>query len=261
VIEAFDQPWKRYLEGTVGGYWGLLDDGSRRQKFIWGAAVSNHRHWPWQAAGGVVLVALVFAAAICARRGAKAQTATAWFAISLEAAIGGVLAGWSVENVPIESFDIGGWVRSLFLATLSIVAPVVGGAALAAGQAPPTFAGVLGGKHDRARDPLLLTLGVMLIVLTVLAVQSALALSFDPRYRDFPFAPLTAAAAPVALTSVLAPRAGGRPLAETVAAAVLLLSAIFVVWHERAANWQALWFGLSLVLVAISLLRARAAPG
>ena len=22
VIEAFDQPWKRYLEGTVGGYWG-----------------------------------------------------------------------------------------------------------------------------------------------------------------------------------------------------------------------------------------------
>ena len=26
VIEAFDQPWKRALEGTVGGHWGLLDD-------------------------------------------------------------------------------------------------------------------------------------------------------------------------------------------------------------------------------------------
>ncbi len=26
VIEAFDEPWKRALEGTVGGHWGLLDD-------------------------------------------------------------------------------------------------------------------------------------------------------------------------------------------------------------------------------------------
>ena len=25
LIEAYDQPWKRALEGTVGGYWGLFD--------------------------------------------------------------------------------------------------------------------------------------------------------------------------------------------------------------------------------------------
>ena len=54
VIEAFDQPWKRALEGTVGGHWGLFDDGTRQQKFVWGEPVSNHPHWPWQAAGGVV---------------------------------------------------------------------------------------------------------------------------------------------------------------------------------------------------------------
>ena len=29
VIEAFDQPWKRRLEGTVGGHWGLFDADSR----------------------------------------------------------------------------------------------------------------------------------------------------------------------------------------------------------------------------------------
>ncbi len=29
VIEAFDEPWKRALEGTVGGHWGLLDDSTR----------------------------------------------------------------------------------------------------------------------------------------------------------------------------------------------------------------------------------------
>src|SRR6476659_9770796 len=42
LIEAFDQPWKRLLEGTVGGHWGLLDAYSRRIKFTWGGSVSNH---------------------------------------------------------------------------------------------------------------------------------------------------------------------------------------------------------------------------
>ncbi|MGL1645730.1 hypothetical protein ACSTHO_23425, partial [Vibrio parahaemolyticus] len=46
LIEAYDQPWKRYLEGTVGGYWGLFD--ARHQvKFEWGSPVSNHPQWPW----------------------------------------------------------------------------------------------------------------------------------------------------------------------------------------------------------------------
>ena len=30
LIEAYDQPWKRQLEGTVGGYWGLIDDAQPR---------------------------------------------------------------------------------------------------------------------------------------------------------------------------------------------------------------------------------------
>ena len=30
VIEAFDQPWKRWLEGATGGYWGIFDRAHRR---------------------------------------------------------------------------------------------------------------------------------------------------------------------------------------------------------------------------------------
>ena len=124
------------------------------------------------------------------------------------------------------------------------------------------FARTIGRKADRARDRLALTLGALLVVVTVLAVQSALALAFDPRYRDFPFAPLTAAALPLLTLSLIAPRAvGARPLAETIAAAVLGLSAIFIVWNETLANWQALWFAAAVLLVAVSLLRARVAPG
>ena len=33
LIEAYDQPWKRKLEGTVGGYWGLYDAYERKAKF------------------------------------------------------------------------------------------------------------------------------------------------------------------------------------------------------------------------------------
>ena len=198
VIEAFDQPWKRALEGTVGGHWGLFDDATRRQKFAWGGAVSNHPHWPWQAAVGVVLAALVFAVVIRARRNAAMAEIgpAAWRAIALNAAVAGALAGWSFENLPTESLGIGGWLRGVSLAALAIAVPIVGAAAMARSIGPPAFARIIGPMPDRVRDPLALTLGVLLMLLTVLAVQSALALSFDPRYRDFPFAPLTAAALP-----------------------------------------------------------------
>jgi hypothetical protein len=46
-----------------------------------------------------------------------------------------------------------------------------------------------------------------------------------------------------------------------VAAAVLALCAVFIVWNETLANWQALWFAATLMVLAASLLRMRAAPG
>ena len=266
VIEAFDQPWKRALEGTVGGHWGLFDDATRQQKFTWGLPVSNHPHWPWQAGGGLVMAALVFAAAIRAQprsAGALESRLGAWIAIALNAAIAGTLVGWTIENAPIESFDVGGWLRNLSFAALAITVPIVVAAAMARRTAPPAFATILGPRPDRVRDPVLLTTGLLLMALTVLAVQSALALSFDPRYRDFPFAPLTAAALPFLMLS-FAPRPAGAParvLAETVAGAVLAFCAVFIVWNETLANWQALWFAGALALLAFSLLRARAAPG
>jgi len=265
VIEAFDQPWKRVLEGTVGGHWGLFDDATRAQKFVWGRPVSNHPHWPWQAAGGVALAALVFAAAMYARTRRAGQDeigAGTWLAIAFNATVAGTLVGWTLENLPVESLGPGGWLRGLSFAALAMAAPIAGAAAMGMSMNPPAFARTIGRRPDRASDGLALTLGLLLIAVTVLAVQSALALSFDPRYRDFPFAPLTAAALPFVLLSVVVPRSGdARPLAETAAVLALAPCALFIVWNETLANWQALWFAVALMFVAISLLRARAAPG
>jgi glucan 1,3-beta-glucosidase len=260
VIVAYDQPWKRQLEGTVGGHWGLFDADARAPKFMWGAAVSNHPHWRWQAGGGVALAVLVFSAAWIAGRRVAAP-AGRWFAVAANAFVGGTLIGWTIENLPLESLTAGDWVRSLAWAAVALLAPVVGAAATTAGVAIPSFAQVLGRRTERPRQPLARALGILLVLLTVLAVQAALGLVFDPRYRDFPFAPLSGAVAPfLALLTSRPRRRDLRPAAETVAAAVLALAAVYVVCNETLANWQAVWFCAGLMALALVLLPARDAP-
>ena len=265
IIEAFDQPWKRYQEGTVGGHWGLITDPPRKLKFVWGTPVSNHPQWRWQAAGGVAFAALVFGAVFATRRSAPSTPELArggWVALATLATIAGILIGWTIENVPIESLGVGGWARSLALAALAITAPIACAAALTANVATPSFAQMIGPVDIRVRDRLPRALGWLLLALCVLAVQTALALAFDPRYRDFPFAPLTCAAVPFLLVAFLVPRpAGVRPVAETLAAIVLVLAAAAIVINEGVANWQAVWCCAAFVAVALSLARARAAPG
>src|SRR5438552_12087625 len=81
LIEAYDQPWKRQLEGTVGGHWGLFDAYTRQPKFAWGGLVSNHPNWRWQALGGIVFAAAVFAAALAAAWRRGSPPARVWSAV------------------------------------------------------------------------------------------------------------------------------------------------------------------------------------
>ena len=63
-----------------------------------------------------------------------------------------------------------------------------------------------------------------MIATMLLAILAALGLVFDPRYRDFPFAPLTAAVVPFFMHSVTMPRPLGRHgAAEWLAAGMLAL--------------------------------------
>ena len=261
VIEAFDQPWKRYLEGTVGGYWGLNDARKREVKFAWGQPLSNHPFWRWQAAGGVVFAALIFVVAGAARR-PSAPGAWLWLGVAVNATFGGILLGLTIEEVPIESLGLGGWVRSLSLAATAIAAPLAGSAALMRGVPIPSFAQVLARSDERVKDRLALALGLTLVLLTLLALHVALGLDFDPRYRDFHFAPLAAAAMPFLVIAISLPRpAGSRAAAETAAAVTLGMSAIYILFNEGLANWQAMWLCATLLTLAVILFRARDARG
>src|SRR6201999_1606514 len=63
LIEAYDQPWKRRLEGTMGGYWGLFDSVHRALKYPPGIPMSNYPSSYLYMAGGVDLAGLGFAGA------------------------------------------------------------------------------------------------------------------------------------------------------------------------------------------------------
>jgi hypothetical protein len=96
-------------------------------------------------------------------------------------------------------------------------------------------------------------------VLGTLATEVALGLAFDPRYRDFPFAPLAAAAAPFLILTLMG-AAGRRDLAEIVMATVLAASTLFIAWNEGPANWQSLSLCGVFAAIIVGLLRPRAAP-
>jgi exo-beta-1,3-glucanase (GH17 family) len=269
LIEAFDQPWKRRLEGTVGGYWGLFDSVRREPKFEWGKPVSDHSMWGWQLAGGLVMAGLVFAGAATAARGAartgsKAAHQGAHLRLPVQiglaaiAIAAGITVPWSVAEVAIESLGVGGWMRGAALAVTAVTAPVVAAMALAAGVAVPSFARMLGGLADRPSAVVGRLCGLVLMAATILAIQAALGLVFDPRYRDFTFAPLTAAAVPFAVTSFAGKRGtADRGMAETIAAAVLAGSALYIVLNEGFANWQAMWFAAAVIVLAVTLVRLR----
>jgi glucan 1,3-beta-glucosidase len=66
---------------------------------------------------------------------------------------------------------------------------------------------------------------------------------------------------PYAVLAVLGerPTSGTNVLSETIAAVTLALSALYIVINETMANWQALWLGAVLLLLAASLAPALAA--
>jgi exo-beta-1,3-glucanase (GH17 family) len=260
LIEAFDQPWKRMLEGTVGGYWGIFDRATGKPKFSFsGGSISDHPYWPVQALAGILLAAFTFAGAFAAGRG-KPAPRLLWWQIAALAFLPAALFGLTVANVPIESFSAGGWLRSLALACVAALAPILCAIACAVRRPLPSFTTLLAGA-GKARDALSLALGWTFIALVLVAVQAALGLTFEPRYRDIPFAPLTGAIVPFAVLWFVAPRQiGPRAVAERFAAAALAISAVYIVFNETFANWQAVWFCAAILGLSFILMQARDAP-
>jgi exo-beta-1,3-glucanase (GH17 family) len=259
LIEAYDQPWKRELEGTVGGYWGLIDSVQRAVKYPPGQAISNFPFWKLQMGCGMALSFFVFGAAwLTLRRRPWTPRVASWIAVGTSATTAGILLGVAADKMFHESYGFGGWLGWGSLLAAAIASPLLCANAMMSGRPLPTFLELLGPRDDRARSALSMVLGAVLIVTALIGAETALGFVFDPRYRDFPFAALTMAVVPFATLMLLnRPPAGSRPIPEAVFAGLLAGAALYTGFNEGPNNWQSLWTCAMYFLFAVTLWRAR----
>src|ERR1700761_7189669 len=126
LIEAYDQPWKRELEGTTGGYWGLLDSVQRALKYPPGIAISNYPYWKFDMAGGLALAILTFAVAwLTLRRRPWKPGLASWIAVGISATSAGALLGVASDKMLYESYGLGGWLFWGCLLAAGIASPAL----------------------------------------------------------------------------------------------------------------------------------------
>jgi glucan 1,3-beta-glucosidase len=250
LIEAFDQPWKRVLEGTVGGYWGILDADTREPKFGLGTPVSDHPRWLIQAVAGIVLAGAVLAAAHhAARRSTWPIGRVEWLSMAVLAAVSGMALGGIAEAASYEIQDPVSAARSVLLGLLALGMPLLA-ANLRMRAIPPRPLGNLGPTTPGHRTARWFSLGIALA--GVLATFVVLGLVFDPRYRDFPIAPFFV----IAAAAVCAPRRAGdmaTTRAERIFGWTIGLGALLIVAREGIENVQALMLVAALLILARNL--------
>lgn len=245
-IEAFDQPWKRVSEGTVGGAWGLIAD-DRTLKPVLAEAVVEIPAWrSWYAASVALgLVPLLVAAAIRRRR-----DGLGWAVVLT----GGLAAGGALAFFGHHAVD----------ASLDLTEAAVN--ALAAAISGAAALGLILTLAERDPDSPSLAAGALLawarrLVLAVAAV-AVLGMVFDARYRDFPASLFLAPAVGFALLMLrhgldhgLGDRLPRRPedrwLAALVAAGAVFSAAREGLLNDDAWAWAAVLLLLSLPVVAV----------
>ncbi len=256
LIEAFDQPWKRKMEGTVGGHWGLFD-AARQAKFPMTGPVAGNPHWPLQAAAAVTLalIPLVF---IVRCRPPMAFKAALAFAVAAQLASAAIVVAMS------ESFDASLTLVDWLVAKTRIVVSLAAFALVAYATLSPSkpaavpSAALLAAVARRRLPPMpsvaALALGAVRLITLIAVASTTLALLFDPRYRDFPVAAFLVPALAFLVLAVMRPAPPGADGREDVLlASVLAVGGIALICREGIDNIQAVAFSGVAVALAIAV--------
>jgi exo-beta-1,3-glucanase (GH17 family) len=250
LIEAIDQPWKRTLEGTVGGHWGMLDAGlDAKFPLAGGVAEREDVRAPL---GGMLAGALL---CLWLARGVRAGALQRATAIS-----GGAVGGLAV-TLHLE--------HALLAYRTQLEWSVLGAVALAGALLPLTLARWRGDstvpavahawhafRSATARGGAAPLLGLLRGVLLFAAAVAALLLAVDPRYRDFPLALYLLPALYAGLFAWISAENGRE---ERLCGAIIVLACL-ARWSTEPANPQALaWLATGLAL-GLPALTARTTP-
>lgn len=259
VIEAFDQPWKRQLEGTVGGYWGLYDDDLRDKFPLEGPVTEDERWWVGLLVGGIGLAAFVIAGWIADRR-RRARVGLA--AVGVRALAGFFIGATSCAQV--VHFDLANrnafeWVLMTGITAIGVATSIFvieqvtrRVARLAIDLSPPSCAPMAVAWSWRlASSPMPRWNGALQSFWLVAAVVVDLLLVFDARYRDFPsllFAPVVVAFVALALAARRPADPPSHEVEERLLAGALVAGAMVLVAMELPINGTSdLWAALTLL--------------
>ena len=257
LIESFDQPWKRRIEGTVGGHWGLFD-GDRVPKFPLMGAVSDDLDWPIHLAIAAALGLVLLIPTMTVRR----APAVRWLGLAAGATAAGTLlvlgmrAGFLGNRTPYDwaVFAVR-WLSAAAAAALvmQVLSRGMAGAVLRPLPIAELIEALRAGRLP-IRSWRAVALGLCHAVALFGAAATTLCLVFDPRYRDFANA-LHAIPAFAFLFLALAARRrypGACRAAdlreEKLLAIFLAIGGLAVGVSEGAANHQALaWAAVALL--------------
>ena len=256
LIEGFDQPWKRKLEGAMGGYWGLFAADGVQRVSLKGPVIADPMWWhiPLGALiGGAagLLWGLKFASA--RQRHGKAAIAALMLAgaglVPLAILQWQMLLQWNRD--PLDWAFGGGVAISAGLCALLAagrLARLLDGR-VQAGSRPGLIA-VLSFKNQCSQR----RLNISAVVLLGFVSLMALGLVFDARYRPLVWPLLLAPPVLMLALAVMGDRLDGTAKLARGLALIIAISALWVVWQERLANAQALglastWLALAFAIV------------
>jgi len=261
LIEGFDQPWKRALEGAMGGAWGIFDAQGMARVTLQGPVVADPRAWQVLAAaalgGGVGLLAGL------AGRRQRRDTTALWSALVPALGGAGIAALGIVQWQALETWSRNGleWALGGLTALLAVACSVAALARLSGERvSQPLRVGVVDDARGR-RPAAVRVLAWAQIGLLFAVAAGALGLVFDARYRPLDW---WTPAGPAVLLAALALRrdrlcTGARE--ERVLAAVVAGCAPLLLINEGLVNGEAMLLAALLVLLAVAvLLPHRRAP-
>lgn len=266
IIEAFDQPWKRVDEGTVGGYWGMYSAEGKAKYAFFGPVQEEPLWMQGLLAAGIGSALLAGFALLRDPR----PSPSSFLALALGGGITGAVAAAQWFAFERGAADQTEW---LVIGLYTILVPWVG---IRLSQAiarwvdtgriarPATAAAFARWFSTNARTyrSLERALGVLrFLFLFGAAVVCALHV-LDPRYRDFPLAMIVLPATGYAFIAALGIR--GAHFADDIRAYAEIEERLFAWWlipaaisisvREGMLNPQAQWWAAFCLLFAMAVL-------
>ncbi|MDP3776144.1 beta (1-6) glucan synthase [Methylotenera sp.] len=232
LIEAIDQPWKRDLEGTVGGYWGIYDT-ELTPKFAFSGDVQPRNDVGTIVLAGLLGFALLIGLAFYFRVGDK------YFKLGLSAA--GTVFGISV------------WLQTQYLISACrnvLEWATLGGFALVGWLTVITLVVYVCQSNKRY----LLILKICALILVYAAISATALLIIDGRYRDFPISLFALPVLQLSFASILlGVEVRMKRVFAYVLSVVLVMAALYSVYLEAYNISAYCWLMLS-GLLALALL-------